>query len=441
LTGALWRYLRSFTGFSRDARIFLLTTIVFGSAQSLFWIDFNLYLSAINVDPPTIGWLMAVQQLAGVAVALPASSLANRYGRRTVIAAGVALTAVALLAVLPGDVFLIFVGTAAIGAGGMLVGVAQIPFIAEHTRSDERNEYFAVWNAVGFLTGVVAALIGGSLAPWVASTLKLTSSAAPYQVLLAGVAILGLLSLVTVFWLANDRPKSKPEPEKGAGRFGIVIRDRRLFAKMLLPGFLTSLGAGQIIPFLNLFIHQKFSLDLASINVVFAISYLGTAVAIMLQPALAKRFGRIGSIVLVQGSSIPFIIVLGFSPLLWSVVLALAVRNSLMNAGSPIWDAYIMDRVSRAERATLTAGMTLLWSLGWTVAPLYYSLLQASLPFEAAYTVNFITMIATYTVATSLLWKWFHGPDVVHAPDLEARAEAAALALAPETTAPLTDRA
>jgi MFS family permease len=443
VTGALWRYLRSFTGFSRDARIFLLTTIVFGAAQSLFWIDFNLYLGSIGVDASTIGLLLATQQLAGVLVALPASSLANRYGRRRVMASGMTLVALALIAVLPGQLGLLFVGTAALGAGSMAVSVVQIPFIAEHTKPDQRNEFFAAWTALGFLTGVLAALVGGGVAPVIAGALNLNSDAAPYRILLTGVALLGLLSLGTVAMLSSDAPKGERPRGTGAGRFGIVISDKRLFFKMLLPGFLTSLGAGQLIPFLNVFIQTKFSLDLSAVNVVFAISNLGTALAIMIQPAVARRFGRIGSVVMVQAVSIPFLLVLGFSPMLWTVVVALAVRNSLMNAGSPIWDAYAMNRISMAERATLSAGMTLLWSLGWTIAPLYYSQLQATLGFTAGYAVDFVTIIVLYSVATSLLWTWFHGtepdgdPETAEGPNA---AEALGLAGLPEPTAPLTDQ-
>ena len=55
MTQALVRYIRSFTGFGRDARRFLITTVVYGAAISLYWIDFNLYLEAIGIDRPTIG--------------------------------------------------------------------------------------------------------------------------------------------------------------------------------------------------------------------------------------------------------------------------------------------------------------------------------------------------------------------------------------------------
>jgi hypothetical protein len=48
----LLRYLRSLTGFERDARLFLLVTLASGSAVSLWWIDFNLYRAAWASIPP-----------------------------------------------------------------------------------------------------------------------------------------------------------------------------------------------------------------------------------------------------------------------------------------------------------------------------------------------------------------------------------------------------
>lgn len=413
MTQAFVRYMRSFTGFSRDARLFLVTTIVYGAVISLYWADFNLYVGAIGLSPSTMGELMSVAMLAGVLVALPCGALSDRVGRRAVMIGGMAMVAIAMLAVLPGNVALLFVGVAALGAGSQAVSVVQIPFIAEHTRPDQRNEYFAIWFAINNMTAVVAMLAGGAIATVLATALGLGGGPAPYRVLIVGIALLGVLSVATVLPLTSDRPGlDRPRRAQG-GRFGITVSDRGLFARLLLPGFITALGAGQLIPFLNVFVQKKFNLSLPEINAVIAIAYLGTTFAIIAQPALARRFGRIGSIVLVQASSIPFLVVLGFSPVLWTVIVALAVRNSMMNAGSPIFDAFAMEHVSPAERATLAAGMTLSWSLGETVAPLYYGELQGRLGFTAGYTVDFITIIVLYTIATSLLWRWFRGADRV----------------------------
>jgi hypothetical protein len=133
--------------------------------------------------------------------------------------------------------------------------------------------------------------------------------------------------------------------------------------------------------------------------------------AILLQPALARRLGRVGSVVAVQGASIPFLVVLGFSPILWTVVIAMAVRNSLMNAGNPILNAFAMDQVAPGQRARLSATMAALWSTGWVIGGPYYSLLQAVLGFEAGYAVNFLTIIVLYSTATTLYWLWFRDAE------------------------------
>ena len=172
------------------------------------------------------------------------------------------------------------------------------------------------------------------------------------------------------------------DPRRSRTLLGITIRDRGRFAKLVFPGFLISIGAGQVIPFLNLFVQGKFGLDLTQLNAVFALTSLGTVLAILCQPWLARRFGQITSVVLVQGASIPFLVVLGFSPVLWTVITAMMVRNSLMNAGNPIFNAFAMEQVSPVERASLSAAMSVLWQIGWVIGGTWYAVLQATLGFD-----------------------------------------------------------
>jgi MFS family permease len=422
----LARYLRTLTGFEPDARRYLLVTLTAGAATSLYWIDFNLYLASLGLSTSAIGIVATAGSVAGALVAFPASALSDRIGRRLVIAGGVALMTASVAGLLvtasiPGLILL----SAAYGAGQQTMFVVQNPFLVERSRPEHRSELFAVQFALTNVTNIVAALLGGVVAAAVSSFGGLPSEGPEtYRVILALMVGMLVIGLAVVVSLGDDRP-SRLQPRAllavgepaafpidrrdggGLGRIGILIRDRATFAKLLLPGFLISLGAGQVIPFLNLFVQRKFGLELAALNAVFAVTSFGTIVAILFQPALARRLGRIASVVAVQGASIPFLVVLGFSPILWTVILAMAVRNSLMNAGNPIFNAFAMDQVSPAERATLSAAMSLLWSVGWVLAGPWYSLLQATLGFEGGYMVCFITIIVLYSVATAMYWTWF----------------------------------
>ena len=419
-----------FRGFEPDARRFLLVTLIGGAATSLWWIDFNLYLSAIGLGASSIGLVATAGSVASALAAFPASSWSDRVGRRLVMAAGVGAGIIAVVGLIlihePAAILLL---AALFGAGSQAVQVVSTPYMTEHSRPEHRSELFALQFAIGSATNVAAAALGGVVAGVIADRLGFAPGGPDtYRIILVFMAILLAAGLVVILRLADDRPSilrqraqlATGEPAAfprrrvrgwSAARFGITIVDRRMVVRLLLPGFLISLGAGQVIPFLNLFVQEKFGLDLAELNGVFAITSVGTMLAILFQPTLARRIGRLRSVLLVQGASIPFLVVLGFSPLLWTVIAAMAVRNSLMNAGNPIFNAFAMDRVSAPERATLAAAMSLLWSVGWVIAGLYYSIVHAVLGFDAGYTLNFLTIIVLYSTATGLYWRWFRDAE------------------------------
>ncbi len=415
--------------YHRDARLILLVSLVAGAAISLWWIDFNLYLEAIGLSTPTIGLVATLASLAGGLVAFPASAASDRVGRRALFA--VALVASLLsLGILVGAgalVPLIVVAAMLWSAANSTFAVVVPPFLTERSEREHRNELFALQSAIQNVTNVIAAVLGGVVAVLVTGWLGLDQQGpGVYRVIFAIMAILLIAGLLCVRVLADDRPSTvagpslrrlgepaafPPYPHPRRARLGITIRDPGRFARLVLPGFLISIGAGQVIPFLNLFVKVKFGLDIAELNAVFAMTSLGTAVAILLQPRLARRFGQMASVVIVQGASIPFLVVLGFSPILWTVVAAMTVRSSLMNAGNPIFSAFAMETVDPAERATLSAAISVLWQLGWVIGGLWYASLQAVLGFDAGYTVNFVTIITLYSVATALYWAWFHAHD------------------------------
>ena len=415
--------------FHRDARLFLITTVVSGGALSLYWIDFNLYLASLGLEPATIGVVATVGSTAGALAAFPASALSDRLGRRTVMAGGLLLALLAVIGLLLSEAVVAIALFAALwSAGQQSLMVVQAPYLAEHSDPEHRNELFATQSAIFTMTNVLAAVLGGVVATAIAGIAGFDPGGPEtYRVILVIMAVLLVAALATIGLLTDDRPRSRRGPdrlrelgeparhpvEEARPRtlMGITITDRRRFVRLLLPGFLIATGAGQVIPFLNLFVQQKFGLDLASLNALFAFTSLGTVAAMLAQPRLARRFGQITSVVIVQGASIPFLVVLGFSPLLWSVILAMAVRNSLMNAGNPIFSAFAMEHVAPVERATLAAAMSVLWQIGWVIGGAWYALLQATLGFDAGYTVNFLTVITLYTIATALYWLWFRTAD------------------------------
>ena len=171
-----------------------------------------------------------------------------------------------------------------------------------------------------------------------------------------------------------------------------------------MPNMFIGLGAGLIIPFLNIFVEGKFGISYSALGAVFAWSQLGMAIAVMLQPIIADRFGKTTSIVIVQGMSLPFITMLGFSPSFTLVAMALFVRSALMNAANPIYAEFTMGQVREAWRPSLAAAEAMVWSAGWTVGPLLSGWVRTKLGFATGFSVLFIAMLILYTIGIGYTW-------------------------------------
>ena len=146
------------------------------------------------------------------------------------------------------------------------------PYMTEHSEPAHRNELFAMQFAIQNVTNIVAAVLGGVVATAIAAALGLPPGGpGTYRIILvimacsrrpAGRRDAALRRPAARRSLRSDcgawrarRVPARPAPLRAW--LGITIRDRARFVKLLLPGFLISLGAGQMIPFLNLFIQAQ----------------------------------------------------------------------------------------------------------------------------------------------------------------------------------------
>ncbi len=296
--------------FHRDARLFLVTTVVAGGALSLYWIDFNLYLASLGYSPATIGVVATVGSIAGALTAFPASAASDRLGRRTIMAAGISLAIVAVVGLLLVESLPAIIFFAALwSTGQQALMVVQAPFLAEHSDAEHRNELFATQSAIQTMTNVLAAVLGGVVATTIAGLAGFDPGGPEtYRVILVIMTVLLVVALATIGLLTDDRPGRRrgpghlmalgepaafpPQRMRARTLMGITIEDRGRFVRLLLPGLLIAIGAGQVIPFLNVFVQGKFGLDLASLNALFAFTSLGTVAAMLAQPRLARPSAR-----------------------------------------------------------------------------------------------------------------------------------------------------
>ena len=100
----------------------------------------------------------------------------------------------------------------------------------------------------------------------------------------------------------------------------------QLLSKLIAPILITSIGAGLIMPFMNVFFRQQYGQPDPAIGTLFAWGSLAMGIGLIAAPPLAERMGKIQLVVVTQALSIPFLILLGFSPWYWLSVVAYLVR-------------------------------------------------------------------------------------------------------------------
>jgi len=120
-------------------------------------------------------------------------------------------------------------------------------------------------------------------------------------------------------------------------------------------------------------------------------------------PVLADRFGKIQVVVVSQGLSVPFLILLGFSPWFWLSAGAYYIRLALMNLSNPVYQTFVMERVDPEARATVASLTSMAWNFGWALSPMISGELQVRFGFGPP----FMGTIILYVIAITMYWAFF----------------------------------
>jgi MFS family permease len=402
-------YSGAFKLFTRDARLYLLGIFLVGIGSNLVSLLLALYLQRLGYDEGRIGSFLSIRALGSVLVALPASYLVARLDPRLLLPAAAAMTAAAYAAQ----------GLAASGAGigaGVLLGgsftvvfqVAGGPFLMRRSGEKERIHLFALNGAMAFGTGVIGSLIAGLLKDGLAQATGDELLAYRATILLGAAFVLaGAIPFSRISPGKGDRgPEAPPEAGRGALARLLGLRSRVdpiLYLKLLLPGFLVGLGAGLTIPYINLYFKNVFALRDSAIGAAVAAGQVSTFLGMAAAPALARRLGRRRSIVLTQGLSVPFILMLTYAPSFPLVLAAYLARQALMNLSTPLQDSFSLERVPADQRHFMNALKMLLWTGSWMIA----AKASGALILAGGFAPSFTATAALYAASTTLFWSFF----------------------------------
>jgi MFS family permease len=402
-SAGLRTYVARVRAFRPNARLYLLNVIITGAAMGVFRLLFNFYVLSLGYDEALLGRLITTNNLTALLVALPVGYLADLLGRKRsllISGAGVTLSIVGMV---------LFPSTPMFYAMNILSGIAQslaavtmAPFLMENSGDEERTYLFSFASGLQMGSAFLGSWIGGYLPTWVAVNrgVESTSSTAYAGALLA-IALVGALGIIP---LALMKPRHIRSEDKSVFAPLHYAREHpALLGKLVGPMMITSIGAGLIMPFMNVFFRQVHFQPDPVIGSLFAWGSLAMGIGLLLAPALADRYGKIQVVVVTQALSIPFLILLGFSPWFWMAALAYYARLALMNMSTPVYQTFVMEHVDPGARATVASLVSMAWSFGWAFSPTVSGWLQVNYGFGPA----FMGTILLYTLSVFLYWKFF----------------------------------
>jgi MFS family permease len=401
-TRVLATYWDRLGAFQPNARLYLASVVLTGAALGIYRLLFNFYILSQGYDETILGVLVTISSLSALLVALPMGYLADRLGRKLSLILGSLATALGVAFIVLFPIVPVFItANILMGFGQSLAGVTMGPFLMENSGEKERTYLFSFSSGLQMASAFVGNWVGGYLPTWLGSLQGTAStSTQAYGASLLVISAAAVFAVVPLLFLGKQ---SDSQPRSHFSSMTEIKQQSGLFSRLILPMLVTSIGAGMIMPFMNVFFRQVHHQPDPVIGSLFAWGSLAMGLGLLIAPPLADRYGKIQLIVITQAVSIPFLAALGFSPWFALGAGAYYIRLALMNMSGPVYQTFVMERVGAKNRATVASLVSMANSFGWAFSPSISGWIQVRFGFRPAFA---ITMLL-YILSTFLYWYFF----------------------------------
>lgn len=400
---AVSEYASRVRAFSRNARLYLLNVVIVGAAMGVFRLLFNFYVLSLGYNEALLGTLITVSSLTALLAALPMGYLADLLGRKnSLLLSGALMSASIMVIVIWPSQEMLYAMNVVSGLGQSMAAVTMAPFLMENSGEKERTYLFSFSSGLQMAMASAGNWIGGYLPTWIAQNRDVPAiSSEAYAGALMVVSVTVAVGLIPLAMLRT--PRMQRSERSVFAPLEYASKQPALLGKMILPILITSIGAGLIMPFMNVFFRQVHHQPDPVIGSLFAWGSLAMGAGLLLAPPLAERMGKIQLVVATQTLSIPFLIILGFSPIFWMSAISYYIRLALMNMSSPVYQTFVMEHVEPSARATVASLVSMAWSFGWAFSPTISGFLQVQYGFGP----SFLGTIILYTISTIMYYAFF----------------------------------
>lgn len=399
---ALRDYVHYIKKFNPQARLYLFVSVLQGVGWGIFQLFFNFYILSLGYQRDFLGLLISIPPMTTIVVALFAGYISDLIGRKRAFILGNIITVIAqgMMLLWPTSTMLILAGILR-GAGQSLFRVTTSPFLMENSTEAERTHLFSFSSGLRTLASFLGNFLGGGLPALFGNFLGVSATASLAYAWSLGITT--MLTTLTLIPLSRLKVQKRVMAQDPLAPFRALWNHRGTMTRLLLPPLMLSLGAGMLIPFMNIFFRYRYNLSDETIGALFGFGSLGMGFALMMGPILAERWGKPKTVAITEGLSIPFLIILGFVPNLTLAYVAFFVRMALMNLAGPVYQTMVMEETDAEARGMAASLYSLIWNSGRAISPVISGPIQESYGFDPV----FLSTIIAYTLSVGMITWWF----------------------------------
>ncbi|MBD0381395.1 MFS transporter [Paenibacillus sedimenti] len=412
MSNLLHEWKSQFQGYSRNILLFFWFNFVWNLGLGMFGLVYNLYVKSLGYDQTMVGSIVGMSSLAAAIILIPAGMMNDRFGPKRVISFGLlcviaSLTARSLIEGQHGMLVSSFLGGAALA----VVSATILPFMANNSTPQQRVHLFSFNMALVMVANVVGIALGGALCDFFQFMIGLHEIHSMRITLLIGVgfAALGVVPML-MFEKSEQELASNSDRLPWRQIWKVHKTSLQVIGIFVLLGLLSSTAGGMIVPYLNVYFEDRFEASKTAIGIIVALGQAATAIAFLIGPMIVKRYGEVKSVVYLQLSSIPFLLITAFSSNFYLSSAGYLFRQALMNAANPFYNSIKMSYVHRSLRGLASSSGEAVFNLGWFLAsPVSTGLVFRYGPYYG-YAYAFCITAVVYTLI-SLLFLVFFGKN------------------------------
>ncbi|MFX3649493.1 MAG: MFS transporter [Paenibacillus sp.] len=414
-------------GWSRNIQLFFLASILYQIGNGMFSVLYNLYIQGLGYNDTMNGQIVSIQSLATAIMFVPIGLCGDLFSRKRLLITGALFSGIFLI----GRSF-DYSATGLIWFAvfsGLFAGVFQvlaIPYLAENVKKSQRLKMFSYYSSLVLASQVLGSLGGGVFADLL-HTAGLAKVTGLQTVLFVGGAAT-LAAFIPLLFVTEDKVASqKPIPAQSDPQPNADLKesltntsstndsitkkkDSRLIGQFVITQLLIGLGSGLVVPYLNLYFTNRFSVSLSGMSLLIALGQIMTIVSMLIGPTLAARVGSVRAVVIFQVMSLPFLLLTGFTNLLFIASLSFLFRQALMNAANPIHSAILVDRISDKRRGIANSLMQTAFMIGWATMGPVQSYLVTTYGTYWGYAITFSITGSLYVISSLMYYVMFREP-------------------------------